>query len=189
VLVDHFGQDVKEISLLGGLPPTVEPDGVDGSLVRVTLPLVPGSSDWRPPHGDQSDSGYAPGPSQPSDIPGLVAWWKADALTLADDDPVATWPDSSGNGHDLAQATSDRRPTFKAGVLNGRPIVRFDGGDVLATSATSAPGNTFTLFAVAQVTSAGLRSIIDKDRNTTPRIFQFRWLGGNAELIGFNAVG
>src|SRR5690606_23776393 len=63
VHVDHDGVPVKELALLGALPVTTEPDGVDGTLLTVTLPLVPGATEWvvATDSGDY-DSGYAPGP-------------------------------------------------------------------------------------------------------------------------------
>jgi hypothetical protein len=66
-----------------------------------------------------------PGSSTPSSLPGLQLWFKADALSLNDGDPVGTWADSSGHGWDATEATN--RPTFKTNILNGKPIVRFDG--------------------------------------------------------------
>lgn len=63
----------------------------------------------------------------PDQIPGLKLWLRADALALSDNDPVATWPDSSGEGNDATQATSGSRPTFKND--GAFPIVRFDGSD------------------------------------------------------------
>lgn len=130
------------------------------------------------------------GPLEPDDIHGLVAWWKADALELDDSDPVGTWPDSGPRGLDLTQGTGSRMPTFVENELNGLPVVRFDGGDILSTAATYEPGDVFTLFAVVKVTTGGtVRSIIDRDRNTSPRIFQFRWDDGAAELISFRTGG
>lgn len=46
VHVDHSGVDVQYLPLQGALPVTTEPDGVDGTLLTVTLPLVPGSTEW-----------------------------------------------------------------------------------------------------------------------------------------------
>jgi hypothetical protein len=58
-----------------------------------------------------------------------IAWYKADAITgLSDNDPIDTWPDSSGNGIDLTQ-TSTARPLYKTGIVNGLPVARFDGSD------------------------------------------------------------
>lgn len=45
VHVDFDGNDVEHVTLLGSLPMTVVPTGVDGTLVQVTLPLVP-SGEW-----------------------------------------------------------------------------------------------------------------------------------------------
>jgi hypothetical protein len=56
-------------------------------------------------------------------------WLKADALSLNDDDPVATWPDSSGQGNDASQATAGQRPKYKTNIINGKPAVLFDGTD------------------------------------------------------------
>ncbi len=55
-------------------------------------------------------------------------------MGLADGAAVATWPDSSGNGYDATQATAAAKPTYKAGIRNGKPVVRFDGGDWLVLS-------------------------------------------------------
>jgi hypothetical protein len=66
----------------------------------------------------------------PSSIAGLGLWVDASQITgLADGDPVATWSDLSGNGRNFAQATSAQRPTYKVSILNGKPVVRFDGVD------------------------------------------------------------
>lgn len=60
---------------------------------------------------------------------------KASAITgLNDGDPVSTWPDSSGNGHDVT-AAGTARPLYKTNILNGKPVVRFDGiNDLLVSS-------------------------------------------------------
>jgi hypothetical protein len=55
-----------------------------------------------------------------------VAWYKADSLVLGNNDVVNTWPDLSGLAHDLT-ATGTAQPTYKTGILNGLPMVRFDG--------------------------------------------------------------
>lgn len=56
---------------------------------------------------------------------GLEVHWDADALSLSDDDEVTSFTDQSGNGHHATGAG----PTFKTNMLNGRPVVRFDGVD------------------------------------------------------------
>lgn len=83
---------------------------------------------------------------------GLALWLKADAITgLADNDPIATWPDSSGNGHDMTQPTGGIQPIFRTNIINGLPVARFDGaGDRMAANyaANLAPDANQTWFAV-----------------------------------------
>lgn len=55
---------------------------------------------------------------------------KASSITgLVNGDPVATWPDVSGNARHATQATAAKRPTWVTGVLNGKAVVRFDDVD------------------------------------------------------------
>jgi hypothetical protein len=94
-----------------------------------------------------------PATAPPNDLPnvsGLVAWFKADALSLTDADPVATWADSSGEANDLAQATGGLQPTYRTNVLNGLPVVRFDGVDDYLTRATPTYAQPNTVFVVQQ---------------------------------------
>jgi hypothetical protein len=88
------------------------------SARRVTTLLPCGYSsqqvDWSP---ENLDSGI------------LTAWYKADSISGSDGDPVSAWVDSSGNGHDVAQATAIRQPTLQTNELNSKPVVRFDGAN------------------------------------------------------------
>jgi hypothetical protein len=79
----------------------------------------------------------------PSDIAGLALWLKADGTlwqdsgrttpASSDADPVGAWDDASGNDDHYTQATAGSRPAFKTGIVNGLPVVRFDGAsDYLA---------------------------------------------------------
>src|SRR5690348_4328042 len=69
------------------------------------------------------------GTFSPTDISGLKLWVKADQIGgLSDGDPVSTWSDQSGVGNDMTSSGSNR-PTYKTGILNSFPIVRFDGSD------------------------------------------------------------
>lgn len=72
-----------------------------------------------------------PGEVLPTALPNIVAWFKADSLALADGDPVNLWSDSSGNGHycqpNVVQPST--APTFKTNVINGKPVIRFNGTD------------------------------------------------------------
>lgn len=100
-----------------------------------------------------SSYGGADAPFSPADIAGLLAWYKADAITgLADNDPVATWPDSSASGFD-ATAEGGQRPTYKTNELNGKPVVRFDGTSDTMASSYPTSQKPFSVFAVVKATN------------------------------------
>ncbi|QQS60227.1 hypothetical protein IPN41_03870 [Candidatus Falkowbacteria bacterium] len=63
----------------------------------------------------------------PDSITGLIAWWKADALTLNNGVRVSSWTDSSTSGRNATQNNDDFRPTFITNEVNSLPVVRFDG--------------------------------------------------------------
>jgi hypothetical protein len=69
-------------------------------------------------------------PFSPSDISGLKVWLKADAGLggLSDGDPISTWADQSGGGHDFT-SSGTARPQYKTNIQNSLPAVRFDGSD------------------------------------------------------------
>lgn len=106
---------------------------IDYAGVLLPLPTTEGhvltvhDGQWagRPPAsgGSQSDA-----ITDPTDLENLLLWLDASQLDLEDDDPVASWPDLSGNGYNAAQATADNQPVFKAGIQNGLGGVRFVDG-------------------------------------------------------------
>lgn len=66
----------------------------------------------------------------PRTIVGLKFWLDASRISgLSDGAAVAQWDDSSGQGNHATQATAANQPVYKAGVINGRPVVRFDGSN------------------------------------------------------------
>lgn len=97
-------------------------------------------------------------PFSPSDIPGLQLWLESTAIAgLSDNDPVTTWPDSSGNGRDATQGTAGNKPTYKTSILNGEPVVRFDAtNDRMATASIAHGVGTggFTWIVVARTVNA-----------------------------------
>jgi hypothetical protein len=46
-----------------------------------------------------------------------------------DGDQVVMWRDQADDGNDASQATATEQPLFKTGIINGLPVVRFDGVD------------------------------------------------------------
>jgi hypothetical protein len=74
----------------------------------------------------------------PAQLPGLIAWYKADndstnvfsdsACTVpvtTNTSPVVCWKDKSGNGYNVVNATGLHRPTYTLAGLNGKPTVTF----------------------------------------------------------------
>lgn len=102
----------------------------------------------------------------------LVLHLDASELSLSDDDPVTSWTDLSDNDYHATQSTGDYQPTFKTNILNGNPVVRFDGTDdyLETTSFSSALSQPNTIFVVWQTNSTGTQFAIDgittTDRNS-----------------------
>ncbi len=68
------------------------------------------------------------------------ARYRASSLSLANNDPVASWTDEGSGGYNLSQASSPARPTYKATAFNGHPAIEFDGlTDFLQTTAYASP--------------------------------------------------
>lgn len=99
--------------------------------------------------GMLSPSAYTP-QFDPSTVSGIQIWLKADSLSLNDGDAVSTWTDSSTNGNDFT-GTTTTRPIYKTGIVNGKPILRFDGTDDILTATSSATYRT--IFAVGKYTA------------------------------------
>jgi 6-phosphogluconolactonase (cycloisomerase 2 family) len=88
----------------------------------------------------------------------LALWLDADdasTITLNSSD-VSQWDDKSGNGYDLLQSTAADQPAYVTGGLNGKPVLRNNGGDFLASPTTSLFRNvsTATWVAVGKYTSS-----------------------------------
>lgn len=98
----------------------------------------------------------------------LTLWVDASAISgLSDGDPVAVWSNLSPNlTLHLSQGTATSRPTYKTGILNGLPVVRFDGvNDLLSSShPTNFIGSSSTAYTMFSVFKA---RVINTD-NATP---------------------
>lgn len=90
-------------------------------------------------------------------LPNLTLWLKADAITgLVDNDLVATWTDSSGRKETFTEATN--KPTYKTSIINGKPVVRFDGTNDILTSSLAISNfitnSAYTFFLVVKTPSS-----------------------------------
>src|SRR3954469_9648135 len=108
------------------------------------------------PGGGDSLSGFLP-----SDLSGLVAWYKADGSVYntgttqaTNGQTVATWVDSSPSAKNVVQASAGNKPTFVTNQVNGKAVLLFDGvDDELAASGFS---NNFArhVFVVLKINTA-----------------------------------
>lgn len=92
----------------------------------------------------------------PKRIPGLELWFDAGAIPgLADGGAVTAWRDLSGKQRDATQGTAFRQPTFRPNVVNGRPVVRFDGNDSLTLPTIDWSGTAAVTIVVVHQAGAG----------------------------------
>lgn len=104
----------------------------------------------------------APGGGGGGDITaGLFWWYDAQALAgLSNLDPLATWPDASGNANDATAdvGTAAYQPHYYTGAINGHPAVRFESfggnGRGYAMPGTFNPSEGH-LFIVCRIITAG----------------------------------
>lgn len=90
----------------------------------------------------------------PADIAGLALWLRSDDLILSNNDPVAIWPDASGTLNHATQVSPSLRPTFKTGIIHGKPVLRFDGANDFLSLTADIGTSDFSVFVVAALKSS-----------------------------------
>ena len=81
-------------------------------------------------------------PSAPSDISGLLSWYKTEALVSPSDGvAISSWPDSSGSSRTATPGGTGA--IYRAGIINSRAVVEL-GGDHLSFSAAASLGTAHT---------------------------------------------
>ena len=108
--------------------------------------------------------------------PTPIMWLRADSIQgLSDGASVSTWPDSSANGNNATQVTSANQPIWKRSILNGYPVVRFDGANSYMNGPDVFPTNSdYTIFVTA-VPGSSVSGIFLGDTGAT---HQFGMFGG-----------
>ena len=74
---------------------------------------------------------------------------------------VSQWNDKSGNARDVSQPTAAAQPTYSATGLNGKPILTFDGGDLLLNNSPGA--------LLRNVNGATLAAVVNYTNNSVSR--------------------
>jgi len=112
-------------------------------------------------------------PFDPNSIPGLALWFAADGqlwqdaartVPVAADAAVAAWDDASPSMMHATQSDPARRPIYKPGVLNARPVVRFQGDNV-ATSVMPLNQPVTLVYVFAQRSTAAQTVVFDGTSN------------------------
>lgn len=101
---------------------------------------------------------------------GAHLWLRADAGVYpggASGSRISNWYDQSGNGRNASMATTSRQPYYYSGVLNGWPVIRFNGAESMYLDVFAQPV-TFTVF------------VVGRNRNPSESFSMILGPGGNA---------
>jgi hypothetical protein len=83
-------------------------------------------------------------------VSGMAVWYDAsDASTFSysSSNIISQWADKSGNSRNATQGTTSAQPTRESNVINGLPVVRFDGSNDFLSFTNIFNGDTsFTMF-------------------------------------------
>lgn len=114
----------------------------------------------------------------PADESNQLFWFKADSLSLSNNDPVSAWVNSFGDSSRDASSSGSNRPTYKTGGLNGKPYLSFNASNFMeyGTNNDFTPGNNFCIFMLIQVQSTGgtwYRTLISVRTPTSNNHFVF----------------
>jgi PKD repeat protein len=87
---------------------------------------------------------------RPDAIANLKLWLRADsAVTYDGSNKVSQWNDCSGQGNNASQVASASQPQYISNVLNGYPVIHFDGVDDFMKTAAftlNQPENIFIVY-------------------------------------------
>lgn len=133
---------------------------------------------------------------------GIALWLRGDAgITLDTLGRVEAWQGQSDDAFVFSQVAGvdeNRRPLLARGALNGRNVVRFDGGDFLTggdilDNVFAGPDQRFVLFAVLHSLGGEndifLAKNADSNFNQNQRQILYRVLDGKADFATFYALG
>ncbi len=101
------------------------------------------------------------GPAGVSTNVNNVLWLKADqnvfvdagVTPCVDGNTVRQWNDASGNADHAGEPVAGQRPAYRVNILNGNPVLVFDGVDDRILSTTVGTGSSASIFVVARYTS------------------------------------
>jgi hypothetical protein len=117
--------------------------------------------------------------SEPLPIPGsgLVLWLRGDKGVTETNGAVTGWQDFSGNFNHASQPNLTKAPTLTQNGLNGKPVLRFDGGDdsmdVAGSSSLALTGDMTTFYVVNIADFATYRVVWAKTAGNLARPYDY----------------
>ena len=105
---------------------------------------------------------------------GLQLWYEAEGAPYANGARVTTWSDGSGFGRDLTAFDTNSAPVFRAGAVNGRDAVEFDGVSQLlktygSTFTLAQPTTFFVVYRSLDPTTTSARAFLFDSMNSSSR--------------------
>jgi hypothetical protein len=94
------------------------------------------------------------------------------AERVGDFSPVSVWVDQGSRGRNVLQATVSKRPLFRRSIINGRPVVRFDGSDDFLQAAFGLVQPTYIAMVTQSRLDTGLARLLDGKNVDTGDVYQ-----------------
>lgn len=91
----------------------------------------------------------------PSDLADIWEWWEPSREAFSDNDAIGTMAGqfAPGSGHNWTQGTAGSKPTYKASIVNGHGVARFDGSDDVMGSVDPTALTAVHMFVVIKMDS------------------------------------
>jgi len=110
------------------------------------------------------DCPLCPGPNEQGLAGNLKLWVdanKASSITKDGSNRVSQWNDLSGNSNNFVQGDSNRRPTYLANILNGKPVIRIsESTSQTMTTSTNFPSPVTVIYAVRMYDLSGAERML-----------------------------
>lgn len=134
----------------------------------------------------------AAGPWNPKKLPNLIAWYDfSDTSTItASAGAVSAVADKSGNGFNLAQVTSAKKPVTGSHTLNSRNVLfcTSAGGPQYVHGSHTSLSTSSTLVVVKLASSSVESPIVDTDDTGNRQTFYGSASGGKYQVFGGTAA-
>jgi len=114
--------------------------------------------------------------TQPNLVPNLTLWLRADSNVILSGSTVSQWNDCSGNSNNATQSVSSSQPLLVNNILNGQPVLNFDGVNDFfdGTTITNIDNSSISIFIVTcGLTYNGIYASPLFGINCYPTQFQF----------------